>query len=165
VSYPPQQPNPYSQPDPYSQPSVYAAVPPPPKKSGAGKIIAIVAVVLVLCCCGGIGAGIATGFFDGFGDGFREGLESAAPAEAKVGDCVKQVADSEEFTSDATLDVVDCSAADADGRVLGIVTGISEQTFKDQEVDVTCSAYPKVEQAYWEGLSSSGKVWCVGPID
>jgi hypothetical protein len=151
------------QPDPYSQPAPYG--PPAPKKSKTGKVIGIVALLLVLCCCGGIGVAWFTGGFDSFAEGFQEGFENAAPSTAKVGDCVKKVAATTENDPNANLDVVSCTDAAADGRVLGIVTGVTESEFSVQEVEKTCSLYPKVTQAYWEGRTGSGKVWCIGPIN
>lgn len=167
MSYqPPSQPDPYGQPAPFAQ---SAPTPPPAaKKSSAGKIIGIIALVLALCCCGGIGVTYATGGFDsfveGFEEGIQEGIDSATPSKAKVGDCVEQVADATEAVTVTNLEVVSCTAATAEGKVLGIVTGISETKFRDEAIEVICVDYPTVEQAYWEGRTGSGKVWCIGPI-
>jgi hypothetical protein len=138
---------------------------PAPKKKSTGKIIAIVAAVLIaLCCCGGAVAFYVSDGFNSVRKGVEQGVRDAAPAEAKVGDCVKKVADSAVTTTDTNLTVVDCTSADASGKVLGIVSGISKAKFTADDIEMTCAAYPTVEQAYWEGAPSSGKVWCVGPV-
>jgi hypothetical protein len=158
---------PYQQ-DPYAQPMPAQYGPPAPKKSNTGKIIGILALLLVLCCCGGIGVAWATGgldsFKEGFQEGFEEGLNGGATTTAKVGDCVKQVTEKTETDPNATLDVVACTDSAASGKVLGILSGISKTTFDLENVEKTCAAYPTVEQAYWEGRTTTGKVWCIGPI-
>lgn len=138
--------------------------PPPPKKSNTGKMIALVAaVVILLCCCAPAVAVVVfrpasvSEFFKGVSDG----IAADQPTEAKVGDCVKKVAEG----AKAKLTVVDCSSSDAAGRVFGIVSGVSEARFNADDIEETCMAYPEVKQAYWEGrTSATGKVWCIGDL-
>jgi len=115
----------------------------PEKKSGAKKWASIAggaAVVLV---------GGAYSLTGGFGLG-----------DPKVGDCVK-------MTSDTDFDVVDCGAAEAEYKVVGIDK--DEMTYPDFQdavaADSVCADFQTWEVALWIGdvETDPGTIYCSEP--
>jgi hypothetical protein len=136
---PPAQPGqPYQQWGPDQQPATPPV--PAPAKSKGKKIASIAGAVVV---AGGLAAFRLTG---GFGAG-----------DPSVGDCVQ-------MQGETDFEVVDCTSADAEYKVVGIDQ--KEQTFVDSQNDPeTCAKFPEWEVALWIGdtLTEPGTTYCAVP--
>jgi hypothetical protein len=135
---PPAQPGqPYQQWGPDQQ---QPATPPAPAKSNVKKWGSIAGAVVV---AGGLAAFRLTG---GFGAG-----------DPSVGDCVQ-------MQGETDFEVVDCTSADAEYKVVGIDE--KEQTFADSQNDPeTCAKFPEWEVALWIGdtITEPGTTYCAVP--
>lgn len=81
------------------------------------------------------------------------------PSTANVGDCVSgSVANANETK------VVECTSAEATGKVVGKVDGKTEAEFNTQTEEI-CKPYPTAETAFWSGKSGrKGYVLCLEPV-
>jgi hypothetical protein len=123
-------------------PAQQPATPPAaaPAKSNAKKWGSIAGAVVV---AGGLAAWRLTG---GFGAG-----------DPSVGDCVQ-------MQGETDFEVVDCTSADAEYKVVGIDE--EEQTFADSQNDPeTCAKFPEWEVALWIGdtITEPGTTYCAVP--
>jgi hypothetical protein len=114
-----------------------------PQKTGAKKWLPIAGSVAV---AGVLGAGSLTGWF-GLGD-------------PKVGDCVQ-------MKGDTDFDVIDCSADEAEYKIVGIQD--EEMTWPDFEaasVDDVCRDFDTWEVALWIGEleTEPGTIYCSEPV-
>jgi hypothetical protein len=124
-------------------PPVEPAAEAPTEKSGAKKWLPIAGSVAV---AGVLGAGSLTGWF-GIGD-------------PKVGDCVQ-------MQGETSFEVVDCGAAEAEYKIVGIQD--EEMTWPDFEnasVDEVCTAFQTWEVALWIGEMETepGTIYCSEPV-
>lgn len=120
----------------YPPAAAFAPQPPPePKKKSVLKrfLITMVGVVVAIV----VGVLVRSGVFD-------------TPA-MKVGDCVQQ-------TGADDVKVVDCTSADAQYSVLGIVEKQSQISARMG----ACKAFPETTSVYWEGRNTgNGTVYCL----
>ena len=124
-------------------PPVQPAVEAPAEKSGAKKWLPIAGSVAV---AGVLGVGSMTGWF-GIGD-------------PKVGDCVQ-------MQGETSFEVVDCGAAEAEYKIVGIEG--EEMTWPDFEaasVEEVCTAFESWEVALWIGDAETepGTIYCSEPV-
>jgi hypothetical protein len=138
---PPAQPGqPYQQWGPDQQQQLATPPAPAPAKSKGKKIGSIAGAVVV---AGGIAAFRLTG---GFG-----------ADDPSVGDCVQ-------MQGETSFDVVDCSSADAQYRIVGKDDKkLTYETF--QTDDAVCTAFAETEAALWTGdpVGAEGTTWCAVP--
>jgi hypothetical protein len=133
---------PGSEVQPPAQPAVQPPVE-PEKKSGAKKWLSVAGTVAV------VGIGAAYSLTGGFGIG-----------DPEVGDCVQ-------MTSDTDFDVVDCGAAEAEYKIVGIDE--DEMTYPDFEdavaADTACAEFRTWEVALWIGdlETEPGTIYCSAP--
>jgi len=75
------------------------------------------------------------------------------PARAKVGDCVSG-------TSAEELQIVECTSAEAEWKVVGRVEDKAQT-----EMSTACQAFQSAEQAYWQGEpGKDGLVLCLAGV-
>lgn len=150
----PSSPEALGQPAPAEQPAAGApaSVPPPPwkkqaaapegKRTGGMSLLKRIGGALLVFAL--IYAGKSLFFGSGIG----------AP---KVGECVK-------VSSDNTETVVECTSSEAQYKVLGVATGISESEFDADTDGSMCETWPEATYGLWSGNSSNGTVLCLGPV-
>jgi len=138
---PPAQPGqPYQQWGPDQQQQLATPPVPAPAGKSKGKKIASIAGAVVIA--GGLGAWRLTG---GFAD------------DPSVGDCVQ-------MQGETSFDVVDCSSADAQYKIVG--KDEKKQTYESfQSDDSVCSGFAEAEAALWIGdaIGAEGTTWCAVP--
>ncbi|HLM04677.1 MAG TPA: hypothetical protein VK402_05755 [Blastococcus sp.] len=112
----------------------------PQKKGGAKKWLGATGAVVV------IGTGAAYQLTGGFGIG-----------DVEVGDCVQ-------MQGATTFEVVDCDAAEAEYKVVGVEE--QKQTYDDFQVDPeSCMQFATAEVALWTGEEGEeGTVTCAEPV-
>ena len=111
-----------------------------PKKSGAKKWAGIAGTVAV------VGVGAAYQLTGGFGLGNPE-----------VGDCVQ-------MQGATSFEVVDCGAAEAEYKIVGVED--AKQTYADFQADPdSCMEFATAEVALWTGeATEEGTVTCAEPV-
>src|SRR4051812_36524853 len=137
---PPAEPGPsYQQWGPEAQPTTPPV--PAPARSKAKKWGSLAGTVVV---AGGFAVFRLTG---GFGTD-----------DPSVGDCVQ-------MDGETSFDVVDCSSADAQYRIVGKDdTKLTHETF--QTDDTVCTAFAETEVALWtaDSVGPEGTSWCAVPV-
>jgi hypothetical protein len=84
---------------------------------------------------------------------------------AKVGDCMPASVMNSATTSVEGVDKVDCTSAEADQKVLGIVGGKKESEVTAETAAEFCAPYPTAESFVWIGKSGeAGDVFCLAPV-
>jgi hypothetical protein len=129
---------PYQQWGPDQQQLATPPVPAPAGKSKGKKIASIAGAV-----AGGLGAWRLTG---GFAD------------DPGVGDCVQ-------MQGETSFDVVDCSSADAQYKIVG--KDEKKQSYESfQADDSVCSGFAEAEAAFWteDAIGADGTTWCAVPV-
>jgi hypothetical protein len=130
-------------------------VPPPVKKSNTGKIVAFVVggvVLLGLLCVASVVL-------------LAVNVGSGRVENAKVGDCMPASVMNEANTSVDGAKLVDCTSAEADQRVVGIVSGKKESEVTPEAAVDLCAPYPTAESFVWIGRSGkAGDVFCLEPV-
>jgi hypothetical protein len=118
-----------------------------PVKKSRGRLVAIIVTIVVVV----LGVGI-TGVLLGVNRVQHSALN------AKVGDCLANMADS----ANSTAKIVGCDSAGAQFKVLGVVEGRTESS-----VDTTiCGPFIGSQSAYWEGVAGkTGKVLCLAQVN
>ena len=92
------------------------------------------------------------------------GLLNRNSAEnAKVGDCLPAAATDNSSDDASSLRTVECSSAEADTKVVGIVEGLNRAEF--DAADNPCTQYATAESALWIGKSGrDGTTFCLEPV-
>lgn len=84
---------------------------------------------------------------------------------AKVGDCMPAAVAEAGRSSLTGVDKVDCTAAEAAFKVVGIVKGKTSAQFDADTEGTVCSPYPTWKNALWIGEEGkSGDVFCLEPV-
>jgi hypothetical protein len=115
----------------------------PEKKSGAKKWASLAGTVVVA------GVGGAYALTGGFGIG-----------DPKVGDCV-------DMTSETEFDVVDCGAAEAEAKVVGIDDQeMTSAEFDAAPMEEVCTSFATTEFAIWSGdiITEPGTIYCFASV-
>ncbi|MGH3728104.1 MAG: LppU/SCO3897 family protein [Micromonosporaceae bacterium] len=113
-----------------------AVPPPPPAPKQKSKVLRVV-----------IGLALAVVVF-----GVALYFAQSEPGNAKVGDCVSG-------TSAEELEIVECSAPEAESKVVGRVENKSEA-----QASTSCTKFKDARQAFWQGKpGEKGLVLCLAP--
>jgi len=122
---------------------------PPQKKGPLRAVLFGVGGVVVLVVVALIGLGI---LFN------RNSAENA-----KVGDCLPSAATDNSSDDASTLRTVDCTSAEAETKVVGIVEGLNRAEF--DAADNPCTQYATAESALWIGKTGrDGTTFCLEPV-